>query len=99
MSKRKAIGGAAATGGVLLAACAACCAPLIAAPVVAFFAVSGAGIALAGQIGLAVLLLAGGSVYVWTRQRRRSKASACSCGPTTSCNTSPKRSAITGPTS
>jgi hypothetical protein len=40
--------------GLVLVACAACCAPLIAPPVIAAIAASGVGLALIGQLGLAL---------------------------------------------
>ena len=45
----------AAGAGVFVAACAACCAPLVAPWIVALVAAGGAGLALAGQIGVGVL--------------------------------------------
>ena len=75
-----------APAAILIVACAACCAPLIAAPVAALIAVSGAGFAIAGQIGLAVLIVAGAGVYLWIRQIRCAKAAACACSSTTGCN-------------
>lgn len=97
MSRTKELGKAAATGGLFIAACAACCAPLIApliAPwVVGAIAASGAGLALVGQVGLALALLAGAGLYLWSRRRRQiallaahpSKGS-CGCAPDAGCN-------------
>lgn len=73
----------AATGGLLIAACAACCAPLIAPWVVAVFAAGGAGLALAGQVGIAVMIAAAGGLYIWSRHRKQSQkaaVSAANCG-------------------
>ena len=84
----------AAGGGLLIAACAACCAPLIAPWVVAIFAAGGAGLALAGQVGIAVLIAAAGGLYIWSRHRRQSRkaaasASGCGCAPETGGSTKP----------
>jgi hypothetical protein len=76
----------AAGGGLLIAACAACCAPLIAPWVVAIFAAGGAGLALAGQVGIAVLIAAAGGTYIWARHRKQkaaTSASSCGCGTET----------------
>lgn len=85
----------AAGGGLLIAACAACCAPLIAPWVVAIFAAGGAGgLALAGQVGIAVLIAAAGGLYIWSRHRGQSRkgatsASGCGCGPEADGSTKP----------
>lgn len=87
MSRAKMLKGAATTGGVALAACAACCAPLIITPIVALFAAGGAGLALAGQLGLALLVVAAGAGYLWFRRhRRQTESTARSCAPTAGCN-------------
>lgn len=66
----------AAGSGLFLAACAACCAPLIAPPLIAVLAAGGTGLALVGQVGLALAVIAGGDGYVWwTRGPRRAEAS------------------------
>jgi hypothetical protein len=54
---------------------------------VALFAAGGAGLAFAGQAGLAVLLVAGGAGYLWYRRRQR-KIAACACAPSGGCNAS-----------
>jgi hypothetical protein len=76
--------GTAATGGVALAAC---CAPLIVAPIVALFAAGGAGLAgfaVAGPLGLALMLAAAAGGYIWLRRRRRQARNvSCGCGPAT----------------
>jgi hypothetical protein len=76
--------------GLALAACAACCAPLIAPWLVAVVAASGAGLVLAGQVGLALAITGGAAFYVWRVSRRRSAthatlatvtSSSCGCAP------------------
>jgi hypothetical protein len=88
------IGKAAAGGGLLIAACAACCAPLIAPWVVAIFAAGGTGLALAGQVGIAVLIAAAGGLYFWSRHRGQSRKAAtsvsgCGCAPEAGGSTEP----------
>lgn len=86
--------GAAATGGLVLAACAACCAPLVVpliAPwVVGVLAVGGAGFAVAGQVAVALAIVAAAAGYIWFSRRRRAPATpaataikdgGCGCGP------------------
>lgn len=85
MSMTRNIRKTAAGEGLLIAACTACCAPLIAPWVVAIFAAGGAGLALAGQVGIAVLIAAAGGLYIWSRYRRQTRkaatpASSCGCG-------------------
>ena len=84
MTTTRKVGKATASGGgLLIAACAACCAPLIAPWVVAIFAAGGAGLALASQVGIAILIAAVGGLYIWSRRRRQSRKaaiSATSCG-------------------
>ena len=81
-----------ATGaGLLIAACAACCAPLIAPWIVALIvAGGGAGLALAGQVGLAVLIAGAGGLYIWSSRRKQrlaaSAAPGCGCGTETRCS-------------
>ena len=82
---------------VTIGACAACCAPLVAPWLIAAFAASGAGLALAGQVGLALAIIAGGSGYLWWRHRQSrtreaarrlaSPAASCGCGPGEGCST------------
>lgn len=72
------IGKTAATGGLLLTACAACCAPLVIPPLVAFFAASGVGLALTGQIGLGIAAFGAIGGYLYLRRRAASRR-ACSC--------------------
>jgi hypothetical protein len=77
----------AGSAGLVIAACAACCAPLIAPWIVALVAAGGAGLVLAGQIGLALAIIGGAAFYVWQTSRRRAAAnrtvaatSSQSCG-------------------
>lgn len=72
MSGTRNIGRDAAAGGLVVAACAACCAPLIAPSVAALFAGGSAGIAIAGQVGMAAAIAFAGGAYVWWRWRSRS---------------------------
>jgi hypothetical protein len=85
--------GAAATGGLAIAACAVCCAPLIATPLLGLLAASGIGLAILGQIGIAVLLVAGFGGYVWYRRRlrKRARSTSCECAPSSSCANSAAR--------
>lgn len=69
-----------ATVGIAVAACAACCAPLVIPPMAAFFAASGLGLAVAGQIGLGVLVLIGVGGYLYLRHRNAGQTQpACGC--------------------
>lgn len=94
MSAGKTIGKSAATGGLLIAACVACCAPLIAPWVIGIIAAGGASLALIGQVGLALALVAGTAVYLWSRSRRRATTASsqnapqggCGCAPDAGCN-------------
>ena len=80
----------AGAAGLAVVACAACCAPLIAGPVIALVAAGGAGLILAGQIGLAALVLLGAGGYLFVRQRRlaakRAAAASCNCARDAGCN-------------
>ena len=80
----------AAGAGLLIAACAACCAPLIAPWIVAVFAAGGAGLALAGQVGLAVLIAGAGGLYIWSSRRKQRLAAwatpGCGCGTEAGCS-------------
>ncbi|WP_245273416.1 hypothetical protein [Mesorhizobium sp. WSM3224] len=75
--------------GLFLVACAACCAPLIAPPIVAAIAASGAGLALIGQLGLALVVVAAGGLYLLSRRKAAPNATfqslmaqgECGCGP------------------
>ncbi|MGT2465156.1 hypothetical protein ACVOMV_07000 [Mesorhizobium atlanticum] len=58
------------TGACLaLVACAACCAPLIAPPITAAIAAGGVGLALVGQLGLALVVIAAGGLYLLSRRK------------------------------
>jgi hypothetical protein len=97
------IGKAAASGGLLIAACAACCAPLVGPWVVAAFAASGAGLALAGQVAIAILFAAAGGVYLWSRYRRQhasklASPAANNCGCDSDAGCASPRLAITADT-
>lgn len=76
--------------GLLVAACAACCAPLVAPWLVAIVAAGGAGLALAGQLGLAALIAGAGGLYIWSRRRRQPLVAAapagCGCGIEAGCS-------------
>lgn len=78
----------AAGTGLTIAACAACCAPLLTAPVLALLAAigaGGAGLVLAGQIGLAVLAFAGiAAVLLLQRRPAAAAVEACDCTTTNS---------------
>lgn len=94
MSKVEGKLGDIAGGGLAIAACAACCALLIAPWVVGVVAASGAGLALVGQVGLALAILGGAGFYVWSRSRRTSlrqaalqaEGAGCGCAPDAGCN-------------
>jgi hypothetical protein len=94
MSSTGNVGKAAATGGLLIAACAACCAPLIAPWVIGAMAAGGAILALMGQVGLALALVVGGGVYIWSRRRKAALQRAlptdtgksCGCAADAGCN-------------
>ncbi len=55
--------------GLVLAACAACCAPLIAPPIIAAIAAGGVGLALVGQLGLALVVVAAGGLLLLSRRK------------------------------
>lgn len=77
---------AVATGGILITACAVCCAPLVIPFVAVFFAASGVGLALAGQIGLGIAAIGAVGGYLYLRRRAASKRSnSCGCGPSDGC--------------
>lgn len=81
MSEKSAnLGEAVTTGGVLITACAVCCTPLVVTPLVGLFATGGAGLALAGQIGLGIVSFGGISGYLYLHRRAKlSKADNCGC--------------------
>lgn len=92
----------AAGTGLLVAACAVCCAPLI----VPYILAGTAGLALSGQVALAVVAAAAGGAVLY-RRRRRVRASgassaiaeggaACQCAPDAGCNTG-ESCAVPGP--
>ena len=75
--------------GLGVAACAACCAPILIAPVAGLIAAGGAGLALAGQVALGVLVIAEVGTYVVLRRRQaaaQKAAASCNCAPTAGCN-------------
>jgi len=74
---------------LFLVACAACCVPLIAPPIVAAIAAGGVGLALIGQLGLALVVVAAGGLYLLSRRKAAPNATfqslmaqgKCGCGP------------------
>jgi uncharacterized RDD family membrane protein YckC len=86
--------------GLFLVACAACCAPLIAPPIIAAIAASGVGLALIGQLGLALVVVAAGGLYLLSRRKAAPNATfqslraqdECGCGP--SCASAAKNDAL-----
>jgi hypothetical protein len=74
------------TGGLVLTACAACCTPVVIPPLVAFFAASGVGLALAGQVGLGIAALGATGGYLYLRRRAAPRQpSSCGCGSVGGC--------------
>ncbi|MER9876397.1 hypothetical protein [Mesorhizobium sp. M0195] len=75
--------------GLILIACAACCAPLIAPPIIAAIAAGGVGLASVGQLGLALVVVAAGGLYLLSRRKAAPNATfqslmaqgECGCGP------------------
>jgi hypothetical protein len=75
--------------GLGIAACAACCAPILIAPIAGLIAAGGAGLDLAGQVGLGVLVIAGAGAYAVLRRRKAAAekaAASCNCVPDAGCN-------------
>lgn len=92
------VGKAAATGGLMIVACAACCAPLVVpfvAPwIIGAVAAGGAGLALLGQVSLALALVAGAGGYIWWLRRQTAlrhahaaeSGKSCGCAADAGCN-------------
>jgi hypothetical protein len=83
------IGKTTAGTSLILVACAVCCAPLIAPPIIAAIAAGGAGLALVGQLGLALVVVAAAGLYLLLRRKTAPSADfqtlmaagQCGCGP------------------
>ncbi|MCZ8548171.1 hypothetical protein OOJ09_28685 [Mesorhizobium qingshengii] len=81
--------------GLFLGACTVCCAPLIGPPIIAAIAAGGLGLALVGQLGLALGVVAAGGFFLLSRRKAAPNADfqtlmaagQCGCGP--SCEEKP----------
>lgn len=70
--------------GLLVGACVAACTAPAVLPLLAGITLAGTGMALAGELGLAALVLAvGGGVYLW--RRRPAARAACGCAAGSGC--------------
>jgi hypothetical protein len=82
------IGKTTAGTGLVLVACAVCCGALIALPITAALAAVGVGLASIGRLGLALVVVAAGGLYLLSRRKAVPNAtfqsamaqSDCGCG-------------------
>lgn len=76
--------------GIALAACAACCAPLV-APLLAWFGLSGLGMAMTGwyaEIAIGSILVIGGFL-LFRRRKAMERAQACALDGNCGCGSNP----------